>query len=274
MTAIFIRARFWRLLFLLSAITLPCDALRADITGFGAAGMGFSLNGGAAVNNGVATLTDGGINEARSLFYGTRQSIAGFNVSFTYQESASVVATGEGIAFVVQSDSRQAQAVGRNGTSLGYGGGLGTTAVSPSAAVQFNLLNVAGVTASSTGFATNGALTGTPYGLLTSTNLGGGSPIQVNLRYDGATLSETLTNLTSGAVSPTYSYAAGNLANLLGSDTAYVGFTGSTGLLAATQTIGDFSYVAVPESFAWGLSGGGILLLLGASRLCKRLVIG
>ena len=264
------RLVFCPLLLLIALV--PWNKLRADISGFGAAGAGFSLNSGVTVNAGAAKLTDGGINEARSIFYGARQPIGGgFNVSFIYQESASVAAGGGGFAFVVQNDSRGAQAVGQSGTMLGYGGGgIGAAAVSPSAAVELNLLNVAGVTAATTGYATNGALTLNPVNLMAAVNPGGGHAIRINLAYDGSHLTETFTDTTTGAISPPYTFEAGNLAAQLGTGSAYIGFTGSTGLLAATQTISDFSFVAVPETSLWGVMVGGGLLLLSAVKLRRR----
>ncbi len=251
---------------LAAAAAISIAGLRADIAGFGNTGSGFTLNSGATVSNGTLTLTDGGTQEARSAFASTPQPIAGFNVSFTYHESAALAAAGEGIAFVVERDTRGATAVGQSGTLLGYGG---TNAIIPSAAVEFNLVNVGGVTASNTSFGTNGALTGNPVNnLAAGVNLGNGDNIRVNLSYNGSTLTETLTDLATNATSPTYSYDAGNLAAALGSDTAYVGFTGSTSALTpATQTISDFTFTAVPESGAWGSAGGAMMLVITLLRL-------
>ena len=256
--------RFTSWLYLLITAFAPWVCAHADINGFSNPGAGFTLNSGATINLGTATMTNGGTYEASSVFYKTPQSIAGgFTASFTYQESASPIASGGGIAFVIQDDSRGAQAVGQSGTFLGYGG-IGTAAIKPSAAVEFNLLNVAGVAAISTNYATNGALTGTTYNPSLSVN----DSISVTLHYDGSTLTETLTD-TTHASSSTYSYTAGSLSSLLGSNTAYIGFTGSTGLLGASQTISDFSYVAVPESSLWGLATGGGLLFLGVVHMCR-----
>ena len=259
---------------LFTVLTCFHPQARADINGFGN-GAGFSLNSGVTVNSGTAKLTDGGILEARSIFYGTRQSITAFDVSFVYQENATVIAAGGGFAFVIQGDSRGTQAVGQSGTMLGYGGGgLGAAAVSPSASVQVNLVNIAGLTASNTGFGTNGALTTNLNAVPGSTNLGGGDSIRVVLHYNGSTLTETLTDTITGVSSPTYTYNAGNLSALLGSSTAYVGFTGGTGLLSATQTVSDFSFVAVPEYPGWGTLFGGGFLALSSYRLYRRLRLG
>ena len=257
------RCTFWQ--FLLVTVFIPWVCARGDINGFGNSGAGFTLNSGTTINSGTATLTNGGANEASSVFYNTPQSIAGsFTATFTYQESASLIATGGGVAFVIQDDARGTVAVGQSGTMLGYGGS-GTAAIKPSAAVEFNLLNVAGVAETSTNYATNGALTGTSY----TPPLSLKDAISVLLQYNGNTLTETLTDNTTHVSSPTYSYTAGSLSSQLGSNTAYIGFTGSTGASGASQSISDFSYAAVPESSSWGLAAGAGLLLLGVVRLCR-----
>ena len=266
--------RFTSWLFLLITLFVPWVDAQADINGFGNTGGGFTLNAGATINLGTATLTNGGTNEGRSVFYNTPQSINnGFTASFTYQESSSLIAAGAGIAFVIQDDSRGTQAVGQSGTLLGYGGS-GTAAISPSSAVEFNLLNAAGVGTSTTNYATNGALTGTTYNTSFAANLGSGDSINVTIHYDGSTLTEKLIDTTTHVSSPTYSYAAGNLSTLLGSNTAYVGFTGGSGSVGVSQTISDFSYVAVPESPIWGLVTGGGLLFLGFVRLYRLKLAG
>ena len=85
--------------------------------------------------------------------------------------------------------------------------------------------------------------------------------------YSGTTLTETVKDTVSNA-SATYNYTVGNLASLLGGGTAFVGFTGETGLVTGpTQTISDFAFVSVPEAAAWGSTVPGILSLLALARL-------
>lgn len=254
------------LLLLLSV--LPLASARADLSGFGTNGTGFTLNqgqttNGLSVSNNVATLTNGGNNQGNSLFSNTKQSFGAFRVSFTYQDvSPSSNGTADGFTFTLQNDTRGAAAVGGTGNSLGYAGAGGATtraAVSPSVAVAFNIYS-----SSTTGLGTNGALT---LGNTSLAVLGSGNPINITLAYNGTTLTETLTDTVNTANTSTFSYAV-NLTSTLGSSgTAYVGFTGATGAATATQRISNFSYTVVPEPATW--AAGGLTLLAGAA-LCWR----
>jgi len=91
-------------------------------------------------------------------------------------------------------------------------------------------------------------------------DIASGDPIAVHLGYDGTTLSESLTDTVSNDFFQT-SYTT-DLPHVLGSDTAYVGFTGASGLGVAVQQISDFHYTpAVPE--ATSPVSLGLLLMLG-----------
>ncbi|MBE7213460.1 MAG: hypothetical protein INR65_20785 [Gluconacetobacter diazotrophicus] len=253
-----------RLPLLLVLAALPCVSVHADISGFGTNGSGFTLNQGQggtslSVSGNVATLTNGSTSEGNSIFYNTPQSIGNFTASFTYTDSGSSGTSGgtaDGFTFTLQNDARGAKAVGGTGNSLGYAAAGGTvvqTAVTPSAAIGFNIYN-----GSTTGLGTNGALT------LTNTSaavLYSGDAINVKLTYNGSTLTEVLTDASHTANTSTFTYAV-NLIGTLGS-TAYVGFTGADGATASTQTISNFSYV-VPEPSTW-LAGGLTLLTAGAA---------
>ena len=94
------------------------------------------------------------------------------------------------------------------------------------AAVQFNLYAGA---AGGPGIAfTSGGTIATEAGT-SPVNLASGDPIQVTLAYDGSNLVETLRDLTT---SSTYSqtFRGVNLAAFTGGNSAYVGFSGGTGL--------------------------------------------
>src|SRR5439155_827177 len=83
------------------------------ITGFGSTGTGWTLNGGATVAADAATLTDGGGNEARSVFFNTQVPTAGsFTASFTYTAGGNKAA--DGFGFVLQTQAA---------TAVGSGGG-------------------------------------------------------------------------------------------------------------------------------------------------------
>ena len=262
------------LLSLLSLVTLPLASAHADVTGFGT-GTGFTLNKGQAnaagptIANGVLTLTTSGTTyQGNSSFFNTKQNINAFNVSFTYTDVGSngnAGSTADGFTFTLQNDTRGASAVGFNGNTLGYAGGTGNilngqttqNAITNSAAVGFNIYNN-----STTGFGTNGTLSLTNNALAV---LYSGHPINVNLSYNGTTLTETLTDSTILANTSTFTYNT-NLVSVLGGNTAYVGFTGADGQTTSTQTISNFAFNVVPEPSTWTAGALGLGLCAVAVR--------
>ena len=188
------------------------------------------------IGNAGSTLepTDGNYDEASSWFSNSKYSIGNFTASFDYQAIAnpgSPLGPADGTAFILQNSAAGNTALG------GPGGGLGYSGISPSAAVEFNIYD--GHT-QGTNFATNGSTE-----VYHSTNpidfWDTGDTIQVALSYDGSTLTETLTDLVNGNTYST-SYNNVDLSQILGSDSAYVGFSAATGSGAAAQTVSDFNF--------------------------------
>jgi hypothetical protein len=222
----------------ISMWVLPAATARGGgINGFDN-GVGWTGNsngtGGPAFTASTLTLTDGGLLEARSAFYNTAQPIGVFSVQFTYQAS---MPGGEGLAdgatFTLQTQGLSA--LGSTGSGLGAGG------ITPSAEVEFNIYNGHTI---GTNFATNGATSS--FNSTSPVDVSSGDPILVSLTYNGSTLSETLTDLSTKATFNT-SYST-NLASVLGSGNAYVGFTGGTGEGSSVQVISNFVFQnSVPE---------------------------
>ncbi|HWE01716.1 MAG TPA: hypothetical protein VG326_04840 [Tepidisphaeraceae bacterium] len=202
------------------------------------------LNSKASVNAGDLELTDGGKNEATSAFYETPIDITSFTTQFSFQLSGGA-ATGDGFTFTLQNAAPTA--VGQYGGGLGYGklpsGGAGG-GINNSIAVTFDLANNSGEGSDSTGLFTDGAA---PAGVsnthdLTSTgiDLHSGDLFAVNLAYDGATLTEVITDTkTQKSVTETY---AVNIAGTVGGNSAYAGFTAGTGGSVAVQSILNWTY--------------------------------
>jgi len=234
--------------------------VHANIPGFGN-GSGWTLNNNGAVtptiNSGVLTLTDNQPSQVASAFFDTPQNITGFTADFTYQASGNRQA--DGITFVMENDPRGANALGGAGHGLGYGVGDGGTAIGNSVAFALDIFE--GVI----GFATNGSDPPSSNPRSTSPlSLGSGDPIQVHLVYEGSTLSETLTDLTTLAqFSSTDSV---NISSFVGNGTVLVGFTGATGAEASTQTIQNFTFTAVPEPGTWLMLAVGAVLLIHRRR--------
>ena len=108
--------------------------------------------------------------------------------------------------------------------------------------------------------------------------LGSGDPIEVNLAYDGSTLTEQLTDLSTGATWST-SYTSVDLAAITGGSTAYLGFTGGTGGLTSTQTISDFTFASsvgglLPAATTVEIAAGAMLNLNGANQTLAGLADG
>ena len=271
----------------------------ADVSGFGSGISGFgdgasytltgytqdangniTDNSAPTITSGALTITTAGAGEARAAFFNTPQSISSFTASFTFQmdpTSSGSLGPSDGFAFVLQNDSRGTSAIGGGGAGLGYGlmnnnqppsGSPVLTAITPSAAAEFFLRNGNGAS----NFETGGTIDPNTGNAVGSVSLVSGDAIAVLLSYDGTTLTETLTDLSTSQTYQT-SYVE-NLASALGGNTAYIGFTGGTGGGYSTQTISNFTYsstVPEPASLAlMAIAGAGILLLKRGKRLGVR----
>jgi hypothetical protein len=210
------------------------SALLVDYSSGFASSAGLSLVK-ASVKNGALVVTDGGTKEARAAWYSTPVKVQSFNTSFTFQLTSGT-STADGFAFVIQNAPAGAASVGGAGGSLGYKG------VAASVAVKFDLYNNSGEGKNSTGFYTRGAMPSTPSSDMTSSgvNLHSGNVFSVRLTYDGTTCRMTITDTKTAASFSTSS--AVNIPSIVGSNAAYVGFTGGTGGLAATQKILTWTY--------------------------------
>jgi hypothetical protein len=111
-------------------------------------------------------------------------------------------------------------------------------------AIKFDFYNNYGEGTDSTGFYTNGdsptlpALDMTTSGLL----LNGGNLMHVHVTYDGITLTWTISDTVTKA-----NYTAStaiDIPDIVGGDTAYVGFTGATGTFTSTQSVSNWTYIS------------------------------
>jgi hypothetical protein len=194
---------------------------------------GLSFNGGATVSGAALVVTDGGNVEGRSAWYSTPVNVQHFSTDFTFQLTA---ADADGFTFAIQNVGLTA--LGTAGSALGYGG------IASSVAVKFDIFNGSGEGSNSTGFYTNGASPTLPAVDMTASgvNLHSGNTMSAHLVYDGTTLTLTLTDLVTTA-----SFTASTAINIpatVGANIAYVGFTGGTGGLTATQKILTWTYTA------------------------------
>jgi hypothetical protein len=96
----------------------------------------------------------------------------------------------------------------------------------------------------STGVYLNGALPTVPSLDLTSSTLklAGGDVIHVHVSYDGTTLTWSLIDISTDVHRSAVKSVKVNIPNVIGSNTAYVGFTGATGGRTSVQNILDWTF--------------------------------
>jgi hypothetical protein len=206
--------------------------------------------------NTVLQLTPQANNQVGTAFDTNIQGIDAFNTTFDFQfDQGTGNPQADGFTFIIQNpgvDLVGVDALGGGGGSLGYSG-IGTKSV----AIKFDLWN-GGPADSTTGVytageAVNDTLGATPgllhvgysmeaSGVKFHTNFA--DTFRANLKYDGTTLTETVTDLTTNAVF-TMAYAV-NIPQIVGSNCAFVGFGGGTGGANAEQDIVNWSYTALP----------------------------
>jgi hypothetical protein len=201
---------------------------------------GLKLNGSTMNTNSLLQLTPAtGTYQVGSVFWNQPVSIQAFTTDFTFQLTT---AKGDGFTFTIQNVS--ASAIGPSGSGLGYGATApgGTGGIAKSVAVKFDLYSNQGEGTDSTGVYANGASPTIPATDMTPSGvlLSSGDAMLAHLTYDGTTLSMLLTDKTTGK---TFSMSrAINIPQSIGGNTAFVGFTGSTGGLTAIQKILNWTY--------------------------------
>jgi hypothetical protein len=226
-----------------------------------------TANGNTTFPGTVAQLTagpSGTFLQAGSLFSTSRVDVRSFVTSFTFQITAGTTPVGNGITFTIQGSGPTA--LGPNGGGLGYGPDLPSTTargIRNSVAIKFKtVVNVVGQeTDNATGLFSDGRSPSVPEAGSGDVNvpldpavidLHSQHPFRVDLTYDGTTLTETITDTVTG-LSFTTSYVV-DIPALVGSNVAYVGFTGATGSLhTGFQVIEDWTF----QSTALAAGGAG-----------------
>jgi len=185
--------------------------------------------------------------EGCSAFFSSPVYIKGFRATFTYID---VTGSGaDGITFCIQNDPRGAAALGGGGGSLGYGTG---PTITPGAALEFNVYNGHTI---GYAFVTNGSINN--YAPAGAVGIGTTDPIEVGMTYLNGVATLTMTDAVTAAKFTTS--ATVDLPGLLGTNLAFVGFTGADGGVAATQIVTNFTFVSlVPLSVQ--KSGGNVVL--------------
>ncbi len=220
---------------------------------------GLTLNGSATnADDTRLQLTTGGTYQASSVFYNTPTNIQAFTTNFGFQLSDALA---DGFTFTIQNAGPTA--IGGYGGSLGYGPNptTGTTGgIAKSVAIKFDFYSNAGEGTDSTGLYINGAAPTVPAVDMTSSGvvLSSGDSINANMTYDGVNLILTLTDIV---VNKTFTHTFPiNIPATIGSNVAYIGFTGGSGGQSSSQKILSWTFTSqsgsVTQTPAFSPAGG------------------
>ncbi|HVM51366.1 MAG TPA: LamG-like jellyroll fold domain-containing protein [Candidatus Acidoferrum sp.] len=195
----------------------------------------WTANGSARAGANQVSLTDPSNGGGQgSFFFPFPQYIGAFQAAFTYQAGGN--RTADGVTFCLQNDPRGPAALGGGGGQLGVGT---ASVIAPSAELEMNIY-----TPNTMGYAFdfNGNIG--PYTAPGAVQFQSGDPINVTLTY---AYGQAALTFTDAVASKSYSASlnVGDLTQILGADTAYVGFTGSFGGSTSVQTISDFAFVSL-----------------------------
>jgi hypothetical protein len=226
-------------------VILPFNDITAQYSlnypSLGGIGNVAQLNGSAVQDDSSVQLTNAPA-EAGSVFLDVSQlPIQSFTTFFRFQTTTSpktdLLSMAGGFTFTIQKIG--AGALGSSGQGLGYEG------IGKSVAVKFDLDSNGDDGRDSVGLYTDGAAPTTPLVSLAGTgiDLHSGDQFDAEIGYDGVTLTLTLTDIDNQA---TWSHAFPvDIPSIVGSNNAYVGFTGGTGAGAANQRLLDWTSVPV-----------------------------
>jgi hypothetical protein len=186
-------------------------------------------------------------NQDTASFYQYPVYIQSFYASFAYQVLTGPNNSANGASFCIQNDPRGPAAEGENGSGLGVGptapvSPVGTSPITPSVELEFNIYAGNGIGGVGIALGTNGSVSN-----VTSTGavvINSGDSINVALTYVPGVLTVNLTDPTAGTQFTMKTNV--NIPAVVGGNSAYVGFTGSTGGSDSYQTISDFSFQSIP----------------------------
>ncbi len=215
------------------------------INGFSNATSIMTFNGSTDLADTRLQLTNGGTFEAGSAWFNTPLNVQSFTNDFTFQIANPGA---DGFTFTIQNSGLNA--LGLAGGGLGYASDTpsGTPGIPHSVAIKFDIYSNQGEGSDSTGLYTNGASPTIPSIDLTNTgiNLLSGDTFSVHMVYNSTTLTMTITDGVTN-VSYTTSWTI-NIPQTIGSNTAYVGFTGGTGGLTSSQKIETWTFAPTTQS--------------------------
>ena len=213
--------------------------------GFSTATSVMTFNGSTGLDDTRLQLTSGLTFQAGSAWFNTPLNVQSFTNDFTFQISNPGA---DGFTFTIQNSGLNA--LGLAGGGLGYASDTpgGTPGIPKSVAIKFDIYSNQGEGSDSTGLYTNGASPTIPSINLTNTgiNLLSGDTFNVHMVYNGTTLTMTITDGVTNA-SYTTSWTI-NIPQTIGSNTAYVGFTGGTGGQSASQKIETWTFSPTTQS--------------------------
>lgn len=231
-------------------------------------------------SNGSLLLASSNQDKRGSAFTSTQFNATGFSTIFEFKISSpggtndGIAAGADGIAFLIQNSS--ATALGGSGEGLGYGPRGGTQGIANSVAIEFDTFkNAWDPSSNHVGINTGGNLTSVA-SLHEATAFDNGSKWTAWVDYNGNT--NTLeVRWSNNGVRPTSALISHtiDIASTIGSNTAFLGFTGGTGSAYGNHQILGWAYsdtfisgglAAVPEPGTYALLGLGGVLLLGARR--------
>jgi MYXO-CTERM domain-containing protein len=185
----------------------------------------------------VARLTTGASGENGSIFTTAQYDITRFNTTFTIQISDGPAPFADGMCFVIQRNGPAAIGTAGGGSGLGYQGMTGE-----SVAVKFDIYP----NASFTGMTQDGADVNVGEITISPTiDFAKNVPFQVDITYDGTTLSVTITEVGVPANTVTNNYAIDLPASLGNNTAAHLGFTAATGGANAIHDVLSWNFATV-----------------------------